>query len=75
MNSLNGELVMYISEYEKLHIRIRARVAKSERWLLDNCPEFGIYLITMSERSRRRLREDLCLVTEFKTWEILSGFL
>jgi hypothetical protein len=50
-------------------------MAEYERWLRDNCPEFEMYLITKSERGRRQLREDLWSVTEFKTWDILSGFL
>ena len=66
---------MYISEHEKLRIRIRVAVAKYKRWLLNNCPEFEMYLITKSEHGRRCLREDLWSVPEFQKWDILSGFL
>jgi hypothetical protein len=65
---------MYIHEYTLG--RIRARVAQSERWLRDNCPEFEMLLITKSERGRRQLKEVLWdNVPEFQIWDMLCGFL
>ena len=65
---------MYIHEYALG--RIRARVAQSEHWLRDNCPEFEMLLITKSERGRRQLKEVLWdNVPEFQIWDMLHGFL
>jgi hypothetical protein len=73
MNPPERRPVMYIPEYTLG--RIRARVAQSERWLRDNCPEFEMLLITKSERGRRQLKEDLWSVSEFQIWDMLRGFL
>ena len=68
--------IPYISEREQKLARVRARVAELKSALCRDYLEFELYLNAKPGRGRQQLREYLwSSVTEFRSWEILSGFL